>query len=80
FKEIDEILLESEQEFKEIEEISQRLKDYSQKIQILEKFYFNKNWQKDRDELIKQKQDDFYSTSEDGIWNLLVAYREERIK
>ncbi len=79
-KEIDKILFEVEKEFQEIEQISQRLKEFSEKMEVLEKFYFDGNWQKDREELAKQKQDNFYCLSEDGIWNLSVAYREERMK
>ncbi len=80
FKKTDEILFQTEKEFKAIEQISQRLKEFSEKMEILEKFYFDDDWQKDRELLKKHNQDNFYSASEDGIWNLSVAYREERIK
>ncbi len=80
FKEIDKVLFQAEKDFKEIEKISQTLEEFSEKIKILEEFYFNEDWLKGREELRKQNQDNFYSASEDGIWNLSVAYREERIK
>ncbi len=79
-KEIDKVLFEVEKEFKEIEKISKRLKKFSKKMEILEKFYFDGDWQKDREELAKHNEDNFYCTSEDAIWNLSVAYREERLK
>ncbi len=31
-------------------------------------------------ECYTRSKNNFYATSEDGIWNLSVAYREERIK
>lgn len=79
-KEIDKILFEVEKEFKEIEQISPKLKEFSKKMKIIENFYFNEDWQKDREVLAEQNEDNFYCTSEDGIWNLSVAYREERLK
>ncbi len=79
FKEIDEILIQAEDEFKEIEEISKKLKAYSKKIEILENFYFNDKWQVYREELEKHNEDNFYATSEDAIWNLSVAYHDERL-
>ncbi len=88
---IDNILLQAEKDFKEIQHISERLKTFSEqmekllktfseKMEQLENFYFNDDWQKNRELLEQHNQDDFYCTSEDGIWNLSVAYREERIK
>ncbi len=77
---MDVLLLQAEKDFKEIEKISQTLKAFSQKIEILEQFYFEDNWLEYKEELEKHKEDHFYATSEDGIWNLSVAYREERIK
>ncbi|PID94178.1 MAG: nucleoside-diphosphate sugar epimerase [Bacteroidetes bacterium] len=79
-KEIDKVLFEAEKEFKEIEEINQRLKEFSEKMAIIENFYFNGDWQKDREELEKENEDNFYCMSEDGIWNLSVAYQQERLK
>ncbi len=80
FKEIDEVLFKAEEDFKEIQKISERLKEFSKKMKIIEDFYFEGNWQKEREELEKHNADNFYCTSEDGIWNLSVAYREEKIK
>ncbi len=77
---IDKILLQAEKDFKEIQQISERLKTFSEKMEQLENFYFNDDWQKNRELLEQHNQDNFYCTSEDGIWNLSVAYREERIK
>ncbi|MBS9782113.1 MAG: DUF4298 domain-containing protein, partial [Gammaproteobacteria bacterium] len=77
---IDNILLQAEKDFKEIQQISERLQIFSEKMEQLENFYFNDDWQKNRELLEQHNQDDFYCTSEDGIWNLSVAYREERIK
>ncbi len=77
---IDKILLQAEKDFKEIQQISERLKTFSEQMKKLEDFYFNDDWQKNRELLEQHNQDDFYCTSEDGIWNLSVAYREERIK
>ncbi len=80
FKEMDKLLFEVEKDFEKIEKISSELKLFSKKIKILEDFYFHKNWLKDRETLKKENQDKFYSATEDAIWNLSVAYREERIK
>ncbi len=80
FKKADKVLFEVEKEFKEIEKISQTLKAFSKKMDVLEKFYFEGNWQEDREELAKHNEDNFHSASEDAIWNLSVAYREERLK
>lgn len=77
---IDNILLQAEKDFKEIQQISERLKTFSEQMAQLENFYFNDDWQKNRELLEQHNQDNFYCTSEDGIWNLSVAYREERIK
>ncbi len=79
-KAIDKILLQAEKDFTEIQQISERLKNFSEEMAKLENFYFNDDWQKNRELLEQHNQDDFYCTSEDGIWNLSVAYREERIK
>ncbi len=78
--EIDKILLQAEKDFIEIQHISERLKAFSEQMEKLENFYFNDDWQKNRKLLEQHNQDDFYCTSEDGIWNLSVTYREERIK
>ncbi len=78
-KKIDKILFEVEEEFKEIENISQKLKDFSEKMKVLETFYFDGDWIKDKERLEKEKQDNFYCMSEDGIWNMSVAYQQEQI-
>ncbi len=79
-KAIDEILLQAEKDFKDIEKISERLKTFSKEMEKLENFYFNGDWLKNKELLEQHNHDDFYCTSEDGIWNLSVAYRDERIK
>ncbi len=79
-KAMDKILLQAEKDFVEIQQISERLKTFSEQMEKLENFYFNDEWQKNRELLEQHDQDNFYCTSEDGIWNLSVAYREERIK
>ncbi|PID70384.1 hypothetical protein CSB37_01690 [bacterium DOLZORAL124_38_8] len=79
-KAMDEIFLSVEKDFKEIEKMSQKLESFAQKMEVLEKFYFEGDWQKERAKLAEVNQDNFACLSEDGIWNLSGSYREEKIK
>ncbi len=79
FTDMDELLIATEKELKEIMKISKKLKQFSKKIKILEDYYHS-DWLEDREHLIAKKEDKFYATTEDAIWNLTVAYHQERIK
>ncbi len=79
FQEMDKQIIELEKAFKDIEKISKQLKRFSKKMKAVEDYYHG-DWLEDREQLLQAKQDTFYTTGEDVIWNLSVAYYQERMK
>ncbi len=79
FQEMDKQTVELEKAFKGIEKISEQLKQFSKKMKVVEDYYHG-DWLEDREQLLQAKQDTFYTTGEDVIWDLSVAYHQERIK
>ncbi len=79
FQEMDKQTIELEKALKGIEKISKQLKRFSKKMKVVEDYYYG-DWLEDRKRLLRANQDTFYTTGEDVIWNLSVAYYQERVK
>lgn len=76
-------LVQAEKDLKELAKFEKKFKETEQNIKVLQDFYQSDDWMEGREKLpLLTKEDDeyFYSSSEDGIWNTMQDFYQEKIK
>ena len=80
FKEADERMHQLEQDIEFFETFLSRYADAIENVRQLEGFYHNTSYLADLAALEKEKLDNYWSASEDGIWNMTIDFRSTRVK
>lgn len=80
FAEADERMHQLEQDIEFFEQFLSRYPSAIENINKLEAFYSNQSYLSDKAALEKEKQDNYWSASEDGIWNMTIDFRSTRAK
>lgn len=83
FREMDERLIQAEKDLKELAKLKTHFKKTAKNIDVLLEFYHSEAWMSDREKLPSvhsEKDEYFYSSSEDGIWNVAQDFYQEKIK
>lgn len=82
FKEMDILLREAEKELEALQSFTSQFESILQKTEKLDAFYRSDTWEKGREVLYKDNQQDvfYYSAGEDPIWNLTQDLYNEKIK
>ena len=80
FKEADERMHQLEQDLEFFESFLSRYAGAIENVRRLEDFYHNLSYMADLTELEKENQADYWSASEDGIWNMTIDFRSTRAK
>lgn len=80
FAETDERMHQLEADLKELERFFKRYPSIVKNLKEVENFYYSDTYRANMDKLTKEQLDKYWSTGEDGIWNLGIEYRSIRIK
>lgn len=80
FAEADKRMHQLEQDIEFFEQFLSRYPSAIENINKLEAFYSNQSYLSDKAALEKEKQDNYWSASEDGIWNMTIDFRSTRAK
>lgn len=80
FKEADERMHQLEQDIEFFETFLSRYTDAIENVRHLEGFYHNHSYLTNLAALEKEKLDNYWSASEDGIWNMTIDFRSTRVK
>lgn len=80
FKEADKKMHQMQEDLDFFEEFLSRYPEAVKNINEIEDFYFNPSYLEDLKTLEKENKDQYWSTSEDGIWNLGIDFRSIRVK
>lgn len=80
FAETDERMHQLEADLKELEQFLKRYPKMIKNLNEIEGFYYSDEYRTAMAELTQEQLDKYWSTGEDGIWNLGIEYRSIRIK
>ncbi len=80
FKKTDERMHQMQNDIEFFESFLSRYAEAVKNIAEVEEFYFSDSYMQEMEILRNDNLDQYWSTSEDGIWNLGIEYRSVRIK
>lgn len=80
FAETDEKMHQLEADLKELEHFLKKFPSILKNLNEIEDFYYSDEYRTAMSELSQEQLDKYWSTGEDGIWNLGIEYRSIRIK
>lgn len=80
FAEADKRMHQLEQDIEFFEQFISKYPSAIENINKLEAFYTDQSYLSDKAALEKEKQDNYWSASEDGIWNMTIDFRSTRAK
>ncbi len=79
FAAADQKMLQAERDLEKLQMFMEEFQQMSENLNQLADFYYNQNWLEKKEALEKAGMASFGSASQDGIWNLHVEFRAEKV-